>query len=249
PPWSEIVLRRESDPTAGSPLTHSSSSSPPPSASVVEPYVTTEFGEGGVENAGAGPNGNVGKRTAWNRPSNGGTEIRVVMGADTWPALSPSAARVPPKSSSDSPRASLDGSSSSPSVVPVSQGSGSAPPSSALQKPVSNNVKSNSNSTPNHNTPARQRSMKRNSNNSASNGDLSQAPPQGPVVESPVNSPSSRDHIQRSSFVSQSHTSGNDQPHPRNSFRQRNGGPHPRGDGSHHQNFGGRRNQDHGNHE
>ncbi|MBA0787623.1 hypothetical protein Gotri_027454 [Gossypium trilobum] len=171
------------------------------------------------------------------------------MGADTWPALSPSAARVPPKSSSDSPRASLDGSSSSPSVVPVSQGSGSAPPSSALQKPVSNSVKSNSNSTPNHNTPARQRSMKRNSNSSASNGGLSQAPPQGPVVESPVNSPSSRDHVQRSSFASQSHTSGNDQPHPRNSFRQRNGGPHPRGDGSHHQNFGGRRNQDHGNHE
>ncbi|TYI88779.1 hypothetical protein E1A91_D03G006900v1 [Gossypium mustelinum] len=249
PPWSEIVLRRESDPTAGSPLTHSSSSSPPPSASVVEPYVTTEFGEGGVENAGAGPNGNAGKRTAWNRPSNGGTEIGVVMGADTWPALSPSAARVPPKSSSDSPRASLDGSSSSPSVVPVSQGSGSAPPSSTSQKPVSNSVKSNSNSTPNHNTPARQRSMKLNSNNSASNGGLSQAPPQDPLVESPVNSPSSRDHVQRSSFVSQSHTSGNDQPHPRNSFRQRNGGPHPRGDGSHHQNFGGRRNQDHGNHE
>ncbi|KAB2036515.1 hypothetical protein ES319_D03G006600v1 [Gossypium barbadense] len=91
--------------------------------------------------------------------------------------------------------------------------------------------------------------MKLNSNNSASNGGLSQAPPQDPLVESPVNSPSSRDHVQRSSFVSQSHTSGNDQPHPRNSFRQRNGGPHPRGDGSHHQNFGGRRNQDHGNHE
>lgn len=89
--------------------------------------------------------------------------------------------------------------------------------------------------------PARQRSMKRNSNNSASSG-LLQAPPQGPLVEAPVNGPSSRDHIQRSGFVSQA---GND--HPRNSFRHRNTGPRPRGDGSHHQNYGGRRNQALGN--
>ncbi|MBA0785704.1 hypothetical protein Gotri_025981 [Gossypium trilobum] len=85
--------------------------------------------------------------------------------------------------------------------------------------------------------PARQRSMKRNSNNSASSSGLLQPPPQGPLVEAPVNGPSSRDHIQRSGFVSQA---GND--HPRNSFRHRNAGPRPRGDGSHHQNYGGRRN-------
>ena len=95
--------------------------------------------------------------------------------------------------------------------------------------------------------PARQRSMKRNGNNSASNGGLSQPLPQGPVVEAPLKSPSSRDHMQRSGFVSQPHSGGNDHPHPRYSFRHRNGVPHPRGDGSHHQNYGGRRNQDHGN--
>ncbi|XVF18068.1 hypothetical protein REPUB_Repub10bG0179800 [Reevesia pubescens] len=246
-PWTQIV-RGESDPIAGFPLSPTSSyssSSLSPSTAVIEPSVISVVKEEGVENGSGGPNGNAGgKKPAWNKPSDGAAEFGSVMGAHMWPALSESA-RVSSKSSLDSSRASLDG-SSSPSVAPVSQGSGSASSSSSSLKQVSNSANSNSNSTPNHTMPVCQRSMKRNSNNSASNGGLSQPPPQGPAVESPVNSPSSRDHIQRSGFVSQPHSGGNDHPHPRNSFRHRNG-PHPRGDGSHHQNYGGRRNQDHGN--
>ncbi|MBA0850592.1 hypothetical protein Goshw_002234 [Gossypium schwendimanii] len=243
------IGRREPDPIAGVPLSPSSSSSSPPPliAATEQPPVVAVVEEEGGENAGSGSNGNAGKRPAWNKPSNGDAEIAAVMGTHRWPALSDSA-KASPKSSSDSPRASLDGSSSSPPVVPVSQGSGSASSFSALQKPASNSANSNLNLTPNH-APTRQRSMKRNNNNSASNGSLSQPPPQGPIVESPVNSPSSRDQTQRSGFASQSHTGSNDHQLPRNSFRQRNGGQHPRGEGSHHQNFGGRRNQDHGNHE
>ncbi|XVE82439.1 hypothetical protein DITRI_Ditri16bG0005000 [Diplodiscus trichospermus] len=210
---------------------------------VVEPPVATVVEEEGVDNGSTGPNGNAGKRPAWNKPSNGGAEFGAVMGAHMWPALSESA-RVSSRSSSDSPRASSDGSSST-SVVAVSQGSGSAS-SSSSQKQVSNSANSKSNSTPNHLMPARQRSMKRNGYNSASNGGLLQPPTQSPMVEAPLNSPS-RDHIQRTAFLSQPQSGGNDHPHPRNSFRHRNGGAHPRGDGSHHQNYGGRRNQDHGN--
>ncbi|XVF15963.1 hypothetical protein REPUB_Repub09cG0201100 [Reevesia pubescens] len=245
-PWTQIV-RGESEPIAGFPLSPSSSSSSSPSTAVIEPPVSTVVEDEGVENVSAGSNGNAGKRPAWNKPSNGAAEFGSVMGAHMWPALSESA-RVSSKSSSDSPRASSEG-SSSPSIVPVSQGSGSVSSSPlSSQKQVSNSANLNSNSNPNHTMPVRQRSMKRNSNNNpSSNGGLSQPPPQVPVVEAPLNSPSSRDHIQRSGFVSQPHGGGNDHPHPRNSFRHRNGGPHARGDGSHYQNYGGRRNQDHGN--
>jgi la-related protein 1 len=51
--------------------------------------------------------------------------------------------------------------------------------------------------------------------------------------------------MQRSGFGSQSH-SGNEHP-PHRSFRHRNGGSHPRGDGSHNHGYGGRRDQDRGN--
>ncbi|KAL4366364.1 hypothetical protein GQ457_05G012140 [Hibiscus cannabinus] len=247
-PWTEM-FRGENDPIAGIPLTPSSSLSSPLSTALTEPPVAIVDEEEGIESEDAGPNGNAGKKPAWNKPSNDDAKVGAVMGTNKWPALSESA-KVSTKTSSDSPRAS-DGSSASPSVVPVSQGNGTAISSPTSQKPVSNNANTNSNRTPNHVTPARQKSMKRTNNISASNGGLSQPPPppQDPLVQSPVNSPSARDHVQRSGFVSQSHTGGNDHPHPRNSYRHRNGGPHPRGDGSHHQNFGGRRNQDHGNHE
>ncbi|KAG4175248.1 hypothetical protein ERO13_A11G172800v2 [Gossypium hirsutum] len=226
--WSQIVLG-ESEPLAGVPLSPSSSSSS--STAVIEPPVTTAVEGEGVDNVSAGPNGNAGKRPAWNKPSDGATEFGPVIEADAWPALSKSA-RVSSKPSSDSSRALPDG---SPSVVPFSQGSGSTSVLSSSQKQAKNVEKLNLNSTPNHAMPARQRSMKRNSNNSASSGGLLQPPPEGPLVEAPVNGPSSR--IQRSGFVSQA---GND--HPRNSFRHRNAGQRPRGDGSHHQNYGGRRN-------
>ncbi|OMO83420.1 hypothetical protein COLO4_22480 [Corchorus olitorius] len=190
-PWTQIV-RGESEPIAGVPL--SPSSPPPSSPTVIEPPASAMVEDEGVENGSAGPNGNAGKRPAWNKPSNGAAELGPVMGAHMWPALSESA-RVSSKSSSDSSKGSSDG-SSSPTVAPVSQVGGNASPSSP-QKQVTNNVNSNSNSTPNHTMPARQRPMKRNGNNSASNGGLSQPPPQGPVVEAPMNSPSSRENMQR----------------------------------------------------
>ncbi|KAE8715917.1 putative Basic-leucine zipper transcription factor family protein [Hibiscus syriacus] len=233
------MLGGENDLISGIPITPLSSSSSPPSTAVTEPPVATVDEEEGVGSESFGPNGIAGMKPAWNKPSSD-SKVGTVMGTNKWPALSESA-KGPSKSSSDSPRASLDGSSSSPSGVPVSQGSG--------QKSVSNIANPNPNLTPNHTTLARQKSMKHYNNISASNGGLSLPPPQGPVAESHVNSPSSWDHIERSGFVSQSHTGGNDHQHQRNSYRHRNGGLHPRGDGSHHQNFGGRRNQDHGNHE
>lgn len=232
--WSQIVLG-ESEPLAGVPLSPSSSSSS--STAVIEPPVPTAVEGEGVDNVSAGPNSNAGKRLAWNKPSDGATEFAPVIEADAWPALSKSA-RVSLKPSSDSSRALPDGSP----FVPFSQGSGSTSLLSSSQKEAKKVEKLNLNSTPNHVMPARQRSMKRNSNNSASSSGLLQPPPQGPLVEAPVNGPSSRDHIQRSGFVSQA---GND--HPRNSFRHRNAGQRPRGDGSHHQNYGGRRNPSLGN--
>ncbi|KAK8673312.1 hypothetical protein V6N13_111658 [Hibiscus sabdariffa] len=246
PPWVGIVAQ-EPDPIAAIPLTHSSSSSPPPSTAVIEPHFATVEEEEGDENAGTGLSGNVGKRPAWNKPSNGSTEFGAVMGAHMWPALSGSA-RIPSNSSSDSPQVSFDGSSASPPAVPVSQGSGSASSSSTTQAPDGNSA--NANLTQNRIDHGHQQPMRSNRDNSASNGGLSQPPPQGLVVGTPINNASSRDHTQRSGFMSQSQTDGNDHPHPRSSFRHRNGGgSHPRGDGSHPQNFGGRRNQDHGNRE
>lgn len=99
----------------------------------------------------------------------------------------------------------------------------------------------NSSSTPNHSGPTRSRSMKQRNNASASsNGGIPQhQTPAGQGVEVPPNNPSPKEHSHRSAFGSQSHSS-NDHPQQRNSFRNRNGGPHPRGDGSHHHNYGGR---------
>ncbi|XP_019423396.1 PREDICTED: la-related protein 1C-like isoform X2 [Lupinus angustifolius] len=49
---------------------------------------------------------------------------------------------------------------------------------------------------------------------------------------------SPRDHTQRSGFVS------NDHPQQRNSYRNRNGGPHQRGNDAHHRSYGNRRGQE-----
>ncbi|GLU19732.1 hypothetical protein SLE2022_359640 [Rubroshorea leprosula] len=233
---TQIVLGESELIAAGSSLPSPSS----PSTAVIAQPVQAVEGEG-VEN-GSGTNGNAGKKPVWSRPSNVAAGVGSVMGGQ-WPALSESA-RVSSKPPSDSPKILSDGSSSpsSSSSSVVSQGTGNA--SFSSQKLASNNV--NSNSTPNHTMPVRQRSMKR--GGASSNGSLSQLPPPPPpgsAVEAPLNSPS-RDHAQRTGFILQSH-SGNDHPQHRNSYRNRNGGPHPRGDGSHTQNYGRRRNQDHGN--
>ncbi|KAL4645540.1 hypothetical protein ACB092_02G241700 [Castanea dentata] len=248
PPWTQIV-RGESEPmiaaaAASSPAVNTSPPSPAaaieaaaPSALAAAPPSPTLAVEESI--AESSENGNGGKRPAWNKPSNGAVaEAGQVMGAVSWPALSEST-RAPAKSPSDSIKPSSDGSSS-----PASQGTGAT--SSSAQKQVSNNV--NPSSTPNH-VLARQRSMKpRNNPSTSSNGGL---PPQQlapvPVVEMAPNTPSPKDHTHRSGFSSQSH-GGNDHPPQRsNSFRGRNGGSHPRGDGSHHHGYGNRRDQERGN--
>ncbi|GAV74721.1 La domain-containing protein [Cephalotus follicularis] len=202
----------------------------PASAAAASPPVEEECTENG------GPN--AGKRPAWNKPSNGAAEVGPVMGAHSWPALSDVARASANKSSSDSLKGLSDGSSS----VFGSQGHGTV--SLSPQKQVANNA--NTNSTPNHTIPSRQKSTK-NTPNSSFNDGLSHPPaPQAPVGEGPSNNSSPRDHTHRSAFVSRSNGS-NDQPQQRSSFRSRNGGQHPRGDGSLHHNYGGRRDHDRGN--
>lgn len=60
-----------------------------------------------------GLNGNTGKKAPWNRPSNepGHEASGLVIGADSWPALSASPVKISRKSSSESAKALLDGSS------------------------------------------------------------------------------------------------------------------------------------------
>lgn len=122
------------------------------------------------------------------------------------------------------------------------QGTESAPPQkqAAEQRP--------GNSSMSHPVSTRQRSMRR-SSAASSGGILPQAPPllEQSVEMQPRLSPGY--HNPRGNFASQSH-GGNDHPRQhRNSLRSRNGGIHPRGDGFHHQNFGGRHDQERGNQE
>lgn len=266
--WNQIV-RGESEPIAAVPSSPSaaasavaavtepaipaaaaadsscSSSSPPPSASSSPSLVEETGGGENSEGGGSGPNGgNVGKRSAWNKPSNGGAaagEVGPVMGA-SWPPLSESARPSSAKSSSESLKGLSDGLPS----VPASQGSGSTvstttTPSQKHAHPAL---------TTNHTGPSRQRSMRRSNSNVSSNGGVpQQQAPAGQAVEIASSNPSPKEHTQRSGFGSHSHGSG-DHPQQRNSSRNRTGGPHPRGDGPHHyHHYGGRREQDRGSHD
>lgn len=268
-PWNQIV-RGESEPIAAVPSSPSaaasavaavmelaipaaaaaadsscSSSSPPPSASSSPSLVEETGGGENSEGGGSGPNGgNVGKRSAWNKPSNGGAaagEVGPVMGA-SWPALSESARASSAKSSSESLKGLSDGSPS----VPASQGSGSTV--STTTTPSQKHA--HPSPTTNHAGPSRQRSMRRSNSNVSSNGGVpQQQAPAGQAVEIASSNPSPKEHTQRSGFGSHSHGSG-DHPQQRNSSRNRTGGPHPRGDGPHHyHHYGGRRDQDRGSHD
>nr|DAD46736.1 TPA_asm: hypothetical protein HUJ06_016673 [Nelumbo nucifera] len=198
------------------------------------------------------------KKPAWNKPSNGVVELGPVMGAVSWPALSESTKSLP-KSSTDSLKGLSDGSISIPQGPVIA---------SSPQKQSTNNT--NANSIPNHAFPVRQKSMKRGGGGSGPANGITQPPPPlpPPVMETPNNNKSGKpapvvpesapkDHGHKSNnwetgprggFVSQSH-GGNDQPQQRNSFRRGNGGSNPRGDGPHHNNYGGRRDPDRGNYE
>ncbi|CAN1184758.1 La-related protein 1C [Linum perenne] len=221
-PWNQVV-RGESESNSVAPLSPSAVSSP---TAVVSDQLITG---GSVSSDEEISNGNAAKRPVWNVPSNGALEIGPVMGAVSWPALSESA-RVSSKSSLP------DGSSTQ---LPVS-GSGTA--SSSPRKQVNN---ATSNSTPNHTVPVRQRSFKQ--RNGASSSDASSPQPvvsQGHAGEPHLNNPFQRDHSQRSSQPRNSNDHSGQQ---RGTFRNRNGGPHPRADGSYNHNYGGRRDHDRGN--
>ncbi|KAF2306274.1 hypothetical protein GH714_016179 [Hevea brasiliensis] len=231
-PWTQIV-RGESE-TITVAATHSPSAREPMVvtdqpvlvASSSSSLMTTAEEE--ILDNGNVSNSNAAKRPVWNKPSNGATEVGPVMGAVSWPALSESA-RASGKPSQDLSKGLSDGSSE-------------LGASSSSHKQVSNNASPNS--TPNHTMSARQRSMKRNGANTSSNGGSPQPPGSQPQTgEVHLNNPSPRDHSQRNS---QSRGANDHPQQQRNSFR-RNGGPHSRGDGSHHHNYGGRRDQDRAN--
>ncbi|CAH8286501.1 unnamed protein product [Eruca vesicaria subsp. sativa] len=227
-PWSQIV-RGESDPPqtptiapAAATATTAPSKAPIASPSVVTPSLLT-VEEKSEE---AGDQGNAGKRPAWNRLSNGSSEIGPVMGASSWPALSETTKASSNKSSSDSSLGDVLPSS-------VSQGAASA----SVPAPKQVGRANNPNPTPNN---SRQRSFKRNSSSgAAANGTASQTTAQGSLVEGTSHNPSPRGQNQRNGIASQTHGGAENQ---RDSHRNQNGNNH------HHQNHGGRRNQEHGNH-
>ncbi|KAL3344333.1 hypothetical protein AABB24_023657 [Solanum stoloniferum] len=195
-------------------------------------------------------NSNGAKKTVWNKPSNGAADVSPVMGALSWPALSDStkASFKSSSSSSDSVRTLPDGSVSETQVTGMA--------SASHRQANTNNA--NPNTMLNHVVPSRQRSLKRgggNSNHNASaNGVFSQQQAHGFEVETVNNSGksgnygaefSSRDNNRRDGgqwggFGAQSH-GGNDHQHQRNANRRGNVGPHPRGDGTYHNGYGGRR--------
>ncbi|KAK7307462.1 hypothetical protein VNO77_40554 [Canavalia gladiata] len=226
PPWNQVV-RGESEfvaatPSSSPPLSHSAEAFPSASAPVDDASSAVESSDNG-----GGHNGGAAKRPAWNKPSsNGGTvsEVRPVMDAVSWPALSETT-RAAMKS--ESSKGLLDGSS-----VPQLQGLGSMPSSSSPRE-VGDNASTNSV------VPTRQKSTKHHSSNASSNGGHPQQyAPQVSVAATGSHNSSPKDHTHRSGFVS------NDHPQQRNSPRNRSSGPHQRGDGAHHHNYGNRRDQE-----
>ncbi|XP_010266026.1 PREDICTED: la-related protein 1C-like isoform X2 [Nelumbo nucifera] len=169
------------------------------------------------------------KRQAWNKLSNGAVELGPVMGAVSWPALSESTKALP-KSSTDSLKGLSDGSVSIPQKSMKRGGGGGGSANGNFSQPP---------------PPPPAPAMEMPQNNKSGK------PPQV-VLESAPRDPSHKSNNwetgQRGGFVSQSHI-GNDHPQQRNSFRRGNGGSHPRSDGTHHNNYGSRRDQDRGNHE
>uniref|UniRef100_A0A0A0KJG2 HTH La-type RNA-binding domain-containing protein n=2 Tax=Cucumis sativus TaxID=3659 RepID=A0A0A0KJG2_CUCSA len=89
--------------------------------------------------------------------------------------------------------------------------------------------------------------MRRNGSSNSYNSSLpQQSAPSSPVIDTaPNNSP--KDQTQRTTFVSSQSHSDHGHQQPRNSYRSRGGGSHPRGDNSHHHNYGSRRDHDRGN--
>ncbi|XP_027360635.1 la-related protein 1C-like [Abrus precatorius] len=229
PSWNQVV-RGESEPVAAVPSSSAASSLLSQSVETFPSAAAPgDDSSSALESSddGGGNNGGSAKRPAWNRLSSSGAvalEVRPVMDALSWPALSEST-RAAMKS--ESSKGLVDGSS-----VPQSQGLGSTS-SSSSQREVSDNASTNSA------VPTCQKSFKHHGSNASFNGGhTQQSASQVSVAATEFHNSSPKDHTQRSGFVS------NDHPQPRSSFRNRNGGPHQRGDGAHHHNYVNRRNQD-----
>ncbi|KAG5145064.1 hypothetical protein JHK84_030607 [Glycine max] len=219
-PWNQVVCG-ESEPVAAVPS--SSTEDFPSAAAPVE-----DFSSSATESS---DNGGAAKRPVWNKPSPNGaaaaaaSEVRPEMDANSWPLPSESTRAA---TKSESLKGLLDGSS-----VPQSQGLGSMSSSSPSQREVSDNASTNSV------VPARQKSTKHHSSNASSNGGhMQHSASQVSIAATGSRNSSPKDHTQRSGFASHDH------PQQRNSFRNRNGGQHQRGDGSHHHNYGNRHDQD-----
>ncbi|KAM3342921.1 la-related protein 1C isoform X1 [Capsicum galapagoense] len=258
--WTQVVCSGESEST----VEVTSSSPPPPPASVEQvvvhstdcEQVSTAGSASSLSAEGAATqvqvessDSNGAKKPAWNKPSNGAGDVSPVMGAVSWPALSEST-KASPKSSSDDSLKDLSG-----GPLSLSQGTGMA--SASHTQANTKNV--NPNTMLNHVVPSRQRSMKRgggnsNHNNVSANSGFSQQKEQGLEVGTVNNSgkpgncgvgSSSRDNSHRDGgqWGFQSH-GGNDHQHQRNTNRRGNVGPHPRGDGTYHHGYGGRRDQE-----
>ncbi|KAK6924530.1 La-type HTH domain [Dillenia turbinata] len=266
-PWNQIV-RGESEsivvavPSSPSSVVLQDQQNNP--SDRVSPISLTDDSVAEVQSEGG--DNNAGKKPAWNKPNGGGgaaADSGPVMGAVSWPPLS--------ESTKASPKSSSEGSVS----VPSTQGTGHA--TSSL-KPQHHNANPNStphNALPVRQK-SMKRGGGGGGGTGPANGAFTQplASP-GPVENMqpsnsskpwPAGSESSpRENAthkgghwesgQRSGFVPQSHNSNDhaqrehQQQQPRNSNRRGNGGSHPRGDGSYHHNYGGRRDQDRGNHD
>lgn len=276
-PWAQVV-RGEPESVPAVPHSPSSSSSPRPSPrdstdfsewSAPPPPKVSPSAEGRQESCDASGNNNAAspspRKPAWNKPSKGAVDVSPVMDAVSWPALSDSA-RASPKSPPDSGKNISDAS------VTLSQGL--VIPHSP-QKQSTNSA----NSTPatNHTVPVRQRSMKRGTG-SLNGGPLQNSfahsrlpppppppPPPFPVFAMPQHNygkpmpvapelskrepPYRGNNWENRTIGGPSHV-GNGHPVPRNaskkgSFRTQ----HHRGDGSHRNSYGNRRDQESGSYE
>lgn len=267
-PWSQVVRGGEPEPTAGihqsSPSSSSSSlaTDQAPSTEVIGSHLPPGDNSNavGVVDSSDGSEGNAdrSKKPVWNKPSNGVVETGAVMGAESWPALSAS-----PKRSAKLPESSTK----TVHGVSLSTSQGPIMTSQSPQKQPATNAKPNS--APNHNVPSRHRPGKRiggsgivsgPSHSNFSNPPLPPPPPPFPVYQLPPVSygsivPGVPDHAPRDHYWN-----NNRDPRPmvggfvpsmneyRGSSRRGNFKPHARGDGSYHNGYGSRRDQDRGNH-
>ncbi|KAE9592651.1 hypothetical protein Lal_00029091 [Lupinus albus] len=257
-PWAQVVRGGDGESTTpvpqSPPLPPPTSSSSSSSSSSIAPDQLMSSDSVDVAADGDGNEGNVDryKKSAWKKPSNGVVfEAGLVMGDESWPALSEST-KVSGKLQSDSSssKAAAEGSSLSSSQAPVT--------SHSPQKQASSNAKPNS--ATNYNMPNRQRSMKRGGDSNIGSGPAlsSFSNPSPPPLSPPfpvyqvhpggygIPDHSPRDHYRNNNWDTRPPAGGfvptmNEH---QGSSRRGNFGPHLRGDSSYHNNYGSRRDQD-----